>query len=206
MLSTATVNPSTPFNHSPNYTIRHILNLHSLLPSTFSLLSKSNPYSSFFPYRPLCVCANDSAQLFDYDSKLTKESIVSQHLKMAIVGFGNFGRFLAATLVCQGHTVLAYSRSDHSATARKLGVFASSAALSSLTSSPSKNSPKLLLELLPSDFDVLCTHPMFRPKSASDRWTGLPFVFEKLCILDEEHRVSRCEKFLNAFVREGCKM
>ncbi|KAL4299428.1 hypothetical protein S245_058872 [Arachis hypogaea] len=122
MLSTATVNPSTPFNHSPNYTIRHILNLHSLLPSTFSLLSKSNPYSSFFPYRPLCVCANDSAQLFDYDSKLTKESIVSQHLKMAIVGFGNFGRFLAATLVCQGHTVLAYSRSDHSATARKLGV------------------------------------------------------------------------------------
>ncbi|KAL4299427.1 hypothetical protein AHAS_Ahas17G0099800 [Arachis hypogaea] len=44
---------------------------------------------------------------------------------------------------------------------------------------------------------------MFRPKSASDRWTGLPFVFEKLCILDEEHRVSRCEKFLNAFVREG---
>ncbi|KAL4299426.1 Arogenate dehydrogenase 2 [Arachis hypogaea] len=122
MLSTATVNPSTPFNHSPNYTIRHILNRHSLLPSTFSLLSKPNSYSSFFPYRPLRVRANDTAQLFDYESKLAKESIVSQHLKIAIVGFVNFGRFLAATMVCQGHTVLAYSRSNHSTTARKLGV------------------------------------------------------------------------------------
>ncbi|XLT00800.1 hypothetical protein HN51_050151 [Arachis hypogaea] len=220
MLSTATVNPSTIFNHSPNYTIRHILNRHSLLPSTFSLLSKSNPYSSFFPYRPLCVRANDSAQLFDYESKLTKESIVSQHLKIAIVGFGNFGRFLAATLVCQGHSVLAYSYSDHSATARNLVYCSSktpttyarsipncsSAALSSLTSSLSKNSPKLLLELLPSDFDVLCTHSMFGPKFASDGWTGLSFVFKKLRILDEEHRVSRCEKFLNAFFREGCRM
>ncbi|QHN91823.1 Arogenate dehydrogenase 1 [Arachis hypogaea] len=47
---------------------------------------------------------------------------------------------------------------------------------------------------------------MFEPKSVSDGLTGLPFVFEKLCIRDEEHRVSRCEKFLNAFVREGCRM
>ncbi|KAL4299422.1 Arogenate dehydrogenase 2 [Arachis hypogaea] len=122
MLSTTTLNPSTPFNHSPNYTIRHILNRHSLLPSTFSLLSKSNPYSSSFPYTPLRVRANGAAQLFDYESKLTKESIVSQHLKIVIVGFSNFGWFLAAALVRQGHSVLAYSRFDHSATARKLGV------------------------------------------------------------------------------------
>ncbi|KAF7097344.1 hypothetical protein CFC21_099174 [Triticum aestivum] len=42
-------------------------------------------------------------------------------LKIAIVGFGNFGQFLARTLVRQGHTVLAHSRSDHSAAAADLG-------------------------------------------------------------------------------------
>ncbi|KAL4321067.1 hypothetical protein AHAS_Ahas14G0073400 [Arachis hypogaea] len=130
-------NPSTPFNHSPYYTVQGIFNRHSLLPSTFSLLSKSNPYSSSSTYRSLHVRVIDTAQLFDYKSKLAKEFTVSQHLKIAI---------------------------------------------------------------------VLCTHPMFGPKSASDGWTGLPFIFEKVRILDEKHRISRCEKFLNAFVREGCRM
>ncbi|KAL6873898.1 hypothetical protein ACP4OV_013980 [Aristida adscensionis] len=42
-------------------------------------------------------------------------------LKIAVVGFGNYGQFLARTLVAQGHTVLAHSRSDHSAAAAALG-------------------------------------------------------------------------------------
>nr|ACG39182.1 arogenate dehydrogenase isoform 2 [Zea mays] len=42
-------------------------------------------------------------------------------LKIAVVGFGNFGQFLARTLVAQGHTVLAHSRSDHSAAAAAMG-------------------------------------------------------------------------------------
>ncbi|QHO08817.1 hypothetical protein HN51_067406 [Arachis hypogaea] len=242
MLSIATLNPSTPFNHSPDYIVCRILNRYSLLPSTFSLLSKSNPYSSSSTYKPLCVRAIDAAHLFDYESNLAKEFTVSHHLKIAIVSFGNFGQFLAATLVRQSHTILAHSRSDHSAKARKLGVlfFQNPNDLceehpevillcSSIISTErvllmlplqrlKRNTPfvdvlsvkefpkKLLLELLPSDFDILYTHPMFGPKSASDGWTGLPFVFEKDRILDEEHRVSRYEKFLNAFVREGCGM
>ncbi|KAM6585981.1 hypothetical protein CsatB_012983 [Cannabis sativa] len=43
-------------------------------------------------------------------------------LKIAVIGFGNFGQFLAKAFVRQGHTVLAHSRSDYSATAQKLGV------------------------------------------------------------------------------------
>ncbi|RYR04362.1 hypothetical protein Ahy_B06g084067 [Arachis hypogaea] len=96
--------------------------------------------------------------------------------------FGNFAQFLAATLVRQGHTC-------NTLFVNVLSV---------------KEFPKkLLLELLPSDFDILCTNPMFRPESALDGWTGLPFVFEKVRTLNEEHSVSRREKFCNAFAREG---
>ncbi|KAL4300672.1 hypothetical protein HN51_052084 [Arachis hypogaea] len=84
MLSIATLNPSTPFNHSPGCIVRRILNRHSLLPSTFSLPSKSNPYCSSSSYRPLRVRAIDAAQLFDYESKLAKEFTISQPLKIAI--------------------------------------------------------------------------------------------------------------------------
>jgi len=44
-----------------------------------------------------------------------------QRLKIAIVGFGNFGQFLARTFARQGHTLLAHSRTDHSALASTLG-------------------------------------------------------------------------------------
>ncbi|KAL5547730.1 hypothetical protein UlMin_002961 [Ulmus minor] len=43
-------------------------------------------------------------------------------LKIAIIGFGNFGQFLAKTIARQGHTVLAYSRTDYSDVAEELGV------------------------------------------------------------------------------------
>ncbi|KAM0005250.1 putative arogenate dehydrogenase (NADP(+)) [Helianthus debilis subsp. tardiflorus] len=45
----------------------------------------------------------------------------SKTLKIAIVGFGDFGQFLTKTLVRQGHTVLAHSRSEYSAARAKLG-------------------------------------------------------------------------------------
>ncbi|KAL6226253.1 hypothetical protein ACLB2K_000216 [Fragaria x ananassa] len=64
----------------------------------------------------------DAAQVFDYESKLAAQFRSSQTLTIAVIGFGNFGQFLAKTLTRQGHTVLAHSRSDHSAAAAKLGV------------------------------------------------------------------------------------
>ncbi|XP_019183876.1 PREDICTED: arogenate dehydrogenase 2, chloroplastic-like [Ipomoea nil] len=42
-------------------------------------------------------------------------------LKIAVVGFGNFGQFLAKAFVRQGHTVLAHSRTDYSSEAHSIG-------------------------------------------------------------------------------------
>ncbi|KAL5190718.1 Arogenate dehydrogenase 1, chloroplastic [Glycine soja] len=70
-----------------------------------------------------------------------------------------------------------------------------------------KEFPKnLLLHALPSDFNILCTHPMFSPQSAPRAWTGLPSVYEKVQIVADKHQIARCKKFLGIFMREGCRM
>nr|KYP55642.1 hypothetical protein KK1_001864 [Cajanus cajan] len=215
----------------------------SLPPSIRRLKLHNVPNAvSSHTHRPLRIRAMDAAQPFDYESRVAQQFHDSQKLKIAIVGFGNFGQFLAQTLVRQGHTVLAHSRSDHSRAARQLGVtfFANPHDLceehpevillcSSIISTQRvlltlplqrlkrstlfvdvlsvKEFPKtLLLHALPSDFDILCSHPMFGPESASHAWTGLPFVFEKVRIADEDHRLARVDKFLDVFAREGCRM
>jgi len=38
---------------------------------------------------------------------------------------------------------------------------------------------QIMLDLLPAECDILCTHPMFGPDSGKDGWTGLTFVYEK---------------------------
>lgn len=43
-------------------------------------------------------------------------------LKIGILGFGNFGQFIAKGIQRQGHTVLATSRSDHSDYCRRRGI------------------------------------------------------------------------------------
>ncbi|KAK4854295.1 hypothetical protein QYF36_021861 [Acer negundo] len=167
----------------------------------------------------------------------------SNVLKIAIIGFGNYGQFLAKTLVSQGHTVLAHSRSDHhNETAKKLGVsfyadphdlceehpeiillctsiISTKQVLKSLplqrlkrntlfvdVLSVKEYAKDFLIETLPDDFDVLCTHPIFGPQSAKNSWKGRSFVYEKVRVGDEESRVSRCENFLDVFTREGCEM
>ena len=50
--------------------------------------------------------------------------------------------------------------------------------------------------------DILCTHPMFGPESGKFSWRGLPFVYEKVRIKNE----NRCAQFLNIFDKSGCKM
>ncbi|XP_061350847.1 arogenate dehydrogenase 1, chloroplastic isoform X1 [Gastrolobium bilobum] len=213
-----------------------------LKPSVSFSVNVTPSKNAFSRRRTLRVRAIDAAQFFDYESKVALEFHNSQKLKIAIVGFGNFGQFLARTLVRQGHTVLAHSRSDHSAAARNLGVtfflntddlceehpevillcssiISTQKVLLSLPLQRLKRStlfvdvlsvkefPKsLLLEVLPSDFDIICSHPMFGPESASHGWSGLPFMFEKVRIGNEEQRISRCEKLLNVFAREGCRM
>ncbi|CAN6215672.1 unnamed protein product [Urochloa humidicola] len=196
---------------------------------------------------PLRLRATGAAQPLDRNDSLPRAAAELDppqppRLKIAVVGFGNYGQFLARTLVAQGHTVLAHSRSDHSAAAAALGarffpdphdlcechpdvVLLSTSILSAesvVRSLPVhrlrrdtlfadvlsvKEFPKnLLLSSLPPDLDIICTHPMFGPESASDGWAGLPFVFDEVRVGACPARRARADAFLDIFAREGCRM
>ncbi|KFK22706.1 hypothetical protein AALP_AAs49083U000100 [Arabis alpina] len=165
-------------------------------------------------------------------------------LRIAILGFGNYGQFLAETLSSQGHVLFAHSRSNHSAAARRLGIsffpdlndlcerhpdvvllctsiLSTENVLKTLpfqrlrrntlfvdVLSVKEFAKTLLLQYLPEDFDILCTHPMFGPQSVSSNhgWRGLRFVYDKVRIGEDVSRSLRCENFLGIFQREGCEM
>lgn len=166
----------------------------------------------------------------------------SNKLKIAIIGFGNFGQFIAKAFIQQGHIVLAHSRTDYSLTAKSRNVnffkdphdiceqhpdiVVLCTSINSLErvirSLPIeklkrntlfvdvlsvKEFPKnIFLQLLPQEFDILCTHPMFGPTSGKDNWKGLPFMFDKVRIVQEESRIQRINNFINIFEKEGCRM
>lgn len=66
-----------------------------------------------------------------------------------------------------------------------------------------KEGPReVLLQVLPEESDVLCTHPMFGPESGRDGWNGLSFMYERVRIRDE----ATCSSFLHIFESEGCRM
>ena len=46
-----------------------------------------------------------------------------------------------------------------------------------------------MTKYLGEDSDILCTHPMFGPESGKYGWQGLPFLFEKTRIVDNERFV-----------------
>ncbi|KAL5732939.1 hypothetical protein ACOSP7_032284 [Xanthoceras sorbifolium] len=60
----------------------------------------------------------------------------------------------------------------------------------------------VLLQVVPEEMDLLCTHPMFGPESGKNGWQDLTFVYDKVRIRDE----STCSNFLHIFQTEGCKM
>ncbi|XP_072998470.1 arogenate dehydrogenase 2, chloroplastic-like [Typha latifolia] len=163
-------------------------------------------------------------------------------IKIAIIGFGNFGQFIARGIKRQGHIVLATSRSDYSEYCNQHGIqfFQSMDAMceeqpdvvlvcSSILSTESvlravplhklkpdtifadvlsvKQFPRnLLLEVLPSGFGVVCTHPMFGPESGKHGWNELPFVYDKVRVSNDGMQARRCAQFLSIFEREGCRM
>ncbi|XP_020570965.1 arogenate dehydrogenase 2, chloroplastic-like [Phalaenopsis equestris] len=67
------------------------------------------------------IRALDAAQLFDLEARASDRLDQRGRLKIAIIGFGNFGQFLAQTFARQGHSLLAHSRTDYSAAAASLG-------------------------------------------------------------------------------------
>lgn len=58
---------------------------------------------------------------------------------------------------------------------------------------------QLLLNSLPQEVDILCTHPMFGPDSGRASWNGLNFMFEKVRVADDPKRQQRCDLFLKFF-------
>ncbi|KAF5741749.1 arogenate dehydrogenase 2 chloroplastic [Tripterygium wilfordii] len=238
MLSFTCTKPSKTSNPLPRF---------PPLPSFSQSLSLSLPVSLSTRKRKVSrslgiIRAIDAAQPYDYESQLRSQHIQSESLKIAIIGFGNFGQFLAKTFVRHGHTLLAHSRSDYSTIASDLGVrffhdlhdlceqhpevvLLSTSILSTervLKAIPFqrlkrntlfvdvlsvKEFPRdLLMKYLPNEFDILCTHPMFGPESGKGSWAGLSFVCDRVRIGNEEGRVSRCNRFLDIFAKEGCRM
>ncbi|GKY95548.1 hypothetical protein MPSEU_000516400 [Mayamaea pseudoterrestris] len=61
----------------------------------------------------------------------------------------------------------------------------------------------ILLEELPTECDILCTHPMFGPDSGRNGWKGLNFVYEKTridgCLLDPDTTSDSGENFVDEF-------
>ncbi|OVA11864.1 Prephenate dehydrogenase [Macleaya cordata] len=129
------------------------------------------------------------------------EIVVEPAIKIGIIGFGNFGQFLARAFQRQGHSIVATSRSDYSDYCLNNGIefFRDVDGLceaqpdvvlvcSSIVSTENvvrgipfhklkpdtifadvlsvKQFPRnLFLEVLPEEFGILCTHPMFGPNS-----------------------------------------
>ncbi|CAA2963648.1 arogenate dehydrogenase 2, chloroplastic-like [Olea europaea subsp. europaea] len=95
-------------------------NSHQLL---FSFPSKTSHFHCY-PHRRqqgLRIRAIDAAQPYDYEAYLVNRFAQSTKLKIAVIGFGNFGQFLAKAFIRQGHTVFAHSRSNYASIAQSLG-------------------------------------------------------------------------------------
>ncbi len=70
--------------------------------------------------------------------------------------------------------------------------------------SPPQVFPKqLLLQKLPKELDILCTHPMFGPNSGSGSWSGLNLQFEKVRVGEQPVRHARVDKFLKVRWQTG---
>lgn len=188
------------------------------------------------------VQALDAAMPFDYEAIQKRQLKSVNRLKIGIVGFGNFGQFLARRILGQNHSVIALSRTDYSTEAREMGVtyfrdaddfceehpdvvilatsiLSTDKVLKSLPLQRLKRNtlfvdvlsvkefPKnLFLQVLPRNFDILCTHPMFGPESGKGSWEGLPFVYDKVRICPTQQNQDRCNRVLQIFEKEGCRM
>ncbi|KAI3836205.1 hypothetical protein MKX03_028184 [Papaver bracteatum] len=140
-------------------------------------------------YRSLCFRALDAAQPYDFETVNDHRFEKSKKLKIAIVGFGNFGFlfFTDAEKLCEEHPEVVIS-----------------------TESVLRSLPLQRLKRNSLFFDVLSIQEflkkMFGPESGKHDWKSLPFVYDKVRIRDGESRISCCENFLNIFAQEGCRM
>ncbi|KAG8074668.1 hypothetical protein GUJ93_ZPchr0006g44821 [Zizania palustris] len=106
----------------------------SAAPTNLQLLRRLPVDASQLRLQAVRATEADAWQPFDHQPRAIEEAAEEMEeedgqkkqqrkLKIAVVGFGNYGQFLTRTLVRQGHTVLAHSRSDHSVAAAELGAY-----------------------------------------------------------------------------------
>ncbi|KAL5718265.1 prephenate dehydrogenase (NADP(+)) [Ranunculus cassubicifolius] len=70
-----------------------------------------------------------------------------------------------------------------------------------------KQFPKnLMLEVVPPEHGILCTHPMFGPVSGKNGWKGLKFQYDKVRTTQNSVQDRICEQFLGIFRDEECQM
>ncbi|KAI3446850.1 hypothetical protein Pfo_003515 [Paulownia fortunei] len=121
MISFSSIQPTTTQTPPTTSAATHT----SLLPHHHShqLSFSSSPPQHLHSHRRhrVRVRAIDATQPYDYEAHLVNRFTQSTKLKIAIVGFGNFGQFLAKAFVRQGHTVYAHSRSNYHIIAQSLG-------------------------------------------------------------------------------------
>ncbi|XP_058095619.1 arogenate dehydrogenase 2, chloroplastic-like [Magnolia sinica] len=227
----------------------------NLAPLTSNPTNHTALISNLLPHKPNSIKFNKlelkstptrrAHHIFNTLPKSPENSSSTVHeppLKIGIVGFGNFGQFIAKALRRQGHTVLATSRSDYSEYCQQHGIeffqdingFCTEqpdviVVCSSILSTESvlrgiplqklksdtifadvlsvKQFPRnLFLEVLPPEFGIVCTHPMFGPESGKNSWAGLPFVYDKVRIAENSIQDRKCAQFLSIFEEEGCRM
>ena len=210
---------------------------------TLRLVSQESAFPTpTVPLHPAAPSALDAAMPFDSESRAKRTLAARNRLTIGIVGFGNFGQFLARRFIDAGHRVICTSRGDYTEVASDMGatyyasvddfceqhpdvvVLATSILslqdiLKGLPVQRLRRStlfvdvlsvkvfPKnLLLEELPEEVDILCTHPMFGPDSGKGSWEGLNFMYERVRVGESKERQNRVEAFIDFFREEGCRM
>ncbi|THU46758.1 hypothetical protein C4D60_Mb09t08260 [Musa balbisiana] len=144
----------------------------------------------------MSIQARDVDPVVDVGARPLKLLDRRTELKIAIVGFGNFGQFLARTFTAQGHELLAYSRTDHSATARSLGFVSSMTSMNSASSTrTSSSSPR----------------PSYPPRPCSGLCPSTAFTAARFLLTSSPSRSSRgtsfcsvCRGTLTSFARIPC--
>lgn len=69
----------------------------------------------------VAVRALDAAMPFDFEAKMQARIAKERQMTIGIVGFGNFGQFLAKRFITHGHRVIGFSRGDYFDKAREIG-------------------------------------------------------------------------------------
>ena len=119
---------STPYPpYPPQPTILTIPTIPTILTRCVNALRHLEELTSFirvlgcFPVENLLLPLMQSRSNSELLPAITPIGSLAMPLRIAVIGFGTFGQFLARRWIARGHTVFAFSRTDYSALANAMG-------------------------------------------------------------------------------------